>query len=66
MVLLGTTSFPFMADAADSIVRALPRAEVARLPGTDHRWEPADLADLLAGYLGVSGPPAGPGANRSS
>jgi pimeloyl-ACP methyl ester carboxylesterase len=51
VVLLGTATFPFMADAADSIVRSLPRAERAELPGAGHRWEPADLADVLAGYL---------------
>ncbi|MBB3083196.1 alpha/beta fold hydrolase [Geodermatophilus sabuli] len=51
VVLLGTSTFPFMADAAESIVRSLPRAEKAELPGAGHRWAAADLADRLAGYL---------------
>ncbi len=65
VVLLGTQTFPFMADAADSIVDSLARAERAEVPGRDHRWELADLAALLAAYLPatVSG---GPGATRSS
>jgi hypothetical protein len=52
----------FMVDATESLVRALPRAERAEVPGSGHRWEPADLADRLAAYLPVSGP----GASRSS
>ncbi|MGK5171977.1 alpha/beta fold hydrolase [Geodermatophilus sp. CPCC 205761] len=51
VVLLGTAPFPFFVDAADSIVAALPSAERAEVPGSGHRWRPADLADRLAGYL---------------
>ncbi|MGY1699080.1 alpha/beta fold hydrolase [Geodermatophilus sp. SYSU D00766] len=63
VVLLGTTTFPFMADAADSIVRSLASAERATVPGSDHRWRADDLAGVLAGSLPVSG---GPGGTRSS
>ena len=63
VVLLGTTTFPFMADAADSLVASLPAAERAEVPGHDHGWEPADMAAALAAHLPVSG---GPGASRSS
>ncbi|MFW3170510.1 alpha/beta fold hydrolase [Geodermatophilus sp. CPCC 206100] len=51
VVLLGTDTFPFMADAADSICRSLPDAERAELPGGGHRWRAADLADRIAAYL---------------
>ena len=63
VVLLGTTTFPFMADAADSLVASLPAAERAEVPGHDHGWEPAGMAAALAAHLPVSG---GPGASRSS
>ncbi|RBY78031.1 alpha/beta hydrolase [Blastococcus sp. TF02-09] len=65
LVLLGTDTFPFMADAADALVTALPNAEQARIPGSGHRCEPGDLAVRLAADLPgpVSGPP---GAPRSS
>ena len=65
VVLLGTGTFPFMADAAGSIVASLASAEQAELPGSGHRWRAGDLADRIGGYL-----PAevrrGPGATRSS
>ena len=51
VVLLGTDTFPFMADAADSIVRSLPDAERAEVPGSGHRWRAADLAERIAAYL---------------
>lgn len=51
LVLLGADTFPFMADAADALVRSLPRAERAQIRGSGHRWEPADLADRLAADL---------------
>ncbi|MGY1820398.1 alpha/beta fold hydrolase [Geodermatophilus sp. SYSU D00079] len=65
VVLLGTETFPFMADAADSIVGALPTAERAEVPGRGHRWDPGDLADRIAAYLPaqVSG---GAGGTRSN
>ena len=65
LVLLGADTFPFMADAADALVSALPRAERAQIRGSGHRWEPADLAVELAAELpaALSGPS---GAPRSS
>jgi pimeloyl-ACP methyl ester carboxylesterase len=51
VVLLGTSAFPFFCDAADSIVAALPDAERAEVPGADHGWQPADMADVLASHL---------------
>jgi pimeloyl-ACP methyl ester carboxylesterase len=51
VVLVGTTAFPFFSDAADSIVAALPAAERAEVRGTDHGWEPADLAEVVAAHL---------------
>ena len=65
LVLLGTGTFPFMAEASDALVRALPRAERAQIRGSGHRWEPADLAARLAAELptALSGPS---GAPRSS
>ena len=51
LVLLGDDTFPFMAEAADALVRSLPRAERAQIRGSGHRWEPADLADRLAAEL---------------
>jgi pimeloyl-ACP methyl ester carboxylesterase len=61
LVLLGADTFPFMAEAADALVRSLPRAERALIRGSGHRWEPVDLADRLA--AGLSRPS---GAPRSS
>ncbi|MGY1591314.1 alpha/beta fold hydrolase [Geodermatophilus sp. SYSU D00708] len=60
-VLLGASTFPFMAAAAESIVAALPSAERAEIPGIAHRWRAADLAACIAGYLPdrVTGAPVG-------
>ncbi|PWW21349.1 hypothetical protein JD79_00477 [Geodermatophilus normandii] len=63
VVLLGTETSPFTAGAADSLVAALTSAERVEVPGRDHRWEAAGLADVLAASLPVSG---GSGASRSS
>jgi pimeloyl-ACP methyl ester carboxylesterase len=63
VVLLGSRTSPSMADAADSVVAALPHAERAEVPGHDHGWEPEAMAAVLAAALPVRG---GPGANRSS
>jgi pimeloyl-ACP methyl ester carboxylesterase len=63
VVLLGTSTFPFMADAADSIVAALPHAERVEVAGHDHGWEPDAMAAALAAALPLSG---GPGESRSS
>ena len=51
LVLLGADTFPFMADAADALVRSLPHAERAWIRGSGHRCEPADLAVRLAADL---------------
>jgi len=64
VVLLGTSAFPFFADAADSIVRSLASAERAEVAGSGHGWEPAALAAALAGYLPGAVSPAAP--SRSS
>ena len=39
------------ADAADSIVAALPDACRATVAGADHGWAPADMADALVTHL---------------
>ena len=51
VVLLGTDAFPFFADAADSIVSSLPHATRTEVPGVDHRWTPAEMADTLLRHL---------------
>lgn len=61
VVLLGTSAFPFFADAADAIVAALPDACRAEVAGADHGWRPDDLAAAIAAHLGAmsSGDDAG-------
>jgi pimeloyl-ACP methyl ester carboxylesterase len=51
VVLLGTTAFPFFSEAADSIVMSLPHAERAEIPGSNHGWQPTDLADAITAQL---------------
>lgn len=51
VVLVGTPAFPFISDAADSIVGSLRTAERAEIAGADHSWLPADLARSIAGHL---------------
>ncbi|WP_219414922.1 alpha/beta fold hydrolase [Pseudonocardia nigra] len=51
VVLVGTTAFPFFSDAADAIVASLPTAERAELTGSDHGWQPVDLAEAVAAHL---------------
>lgn len=51
LVLVGTNAFPFFSDAAESVVSALSRAERAAVPGAEHGWRPADLADAINGWL---------------
>ncbi len=67
VVLVGTETFPFMADAADSIVGSLPRAERVDIPGSGHRWRVPDLADLLVAHLasGIRDVPASRRPSRS-
>jgi pimeloyl-ACP methyl ester carboxylesterase len=55
VVLLGTTAFPFFSDAADSIVASLAHAERAEVPGANHGWQPADMADAIAAHLKPNG-----------
>ena len=65
LVLLGADTFPFMAEAADALVGALPHAQRAQIRGSGHRWEPVDLAVRLAAELptAFSGPSGGPRSN---
>lgn len=60
VVLVGTGAFPFMSDAADSLVASLPRAVRVDVEGSGHRWRVGDLADRLAAWLpgGVGAHPA--------
>jgi pimeloyl-ACP methyl ester carboxylesterase len=51
-VLTGTTTWPFLVEAADALAAALPGALRAEVPGAAHGWEPADLAEVLADALG--------------
>ncbi|GAA4989424.1 alpha/beta fold hydrolase [Actinopolymorpha pittospori] len=51
VVLLGTKALTFFSDAADSIVASLAHAERAEVPGADHGWQPADMADSIAARL---------------
>ena len=66
VVLTGTETSPFMVDAADSPIRSQPHAEHTEPSGRGHPWRAADLADRLAGYLGVSDRDGAAGGRRSS
>ncbi|WP_168209111.1 alpha/beta fold hydrolase [Agromyces intestinalis] len=55
LALVGSEAFPFMRDAADSMVANLPHAEQRAIEASDHRWEPRVLALAIAGFL-VDGP----------
>lgn len=49
LAMMGTTSNDeVMVPAAESIVAAIPGAEWVRVPGSEHEWEPAAMADALA------------------
>ncbi|GAA4938432.1 pimeloyl-ACP methyl ester carboxylesterase [Actinomycetospora succinea] len=50
-VLTGTSAWPFLVEAADALVAALPDAERGEVPGAEHGWEPADLARVLIDIL---------------
>jgi hypothetical protein len=50
-VLTGSTAWPFFVEAADALVAALPDASRAEVPGAEHGWAPADLADVVAAAL---------------
>jgi pimeloyl-ACP methyl ester carboxylesterase len=50
----GEQTFPIMESAAESIVAAIPGAVHKRLPGADHAWEVAPMAEELAAFVHVS------------
>jgi pimeloyl-ACP methyl ester carboxylesterase len=51
IVMVGTSSYDeVMVPAAESIVAAIPGAEWMRVPGAQHEWVPADMADTLAEF----------------
>jgi len=49
--MYGTASFPFMAETARTIQRAMPHARLSALKGQDHNVSPAALAPLLLEFL---------------
>ncbi|MEJ2887460.1 alpha/beta fold hydrolase [Actinomycetospora aeridis] len=51
-VLTGTSAWPFLVEAADALVDALPDARRGEVPGAGHGWEPEDLARVLGDVLG--------------
>ncbi len=53
LVLVGEDTLPIMPVAADSIVRALPNAQLRRIPATDHQWDVATMTPVLAEFLGA-------------
>ena len=51
LVVYGTASPPFMAEAARTLSKALPHAELRALDGQDHNVDPAVLAPVLTAFL---------------
>jgi pimeloyl-ACP methyl ester carboxylesterase len=51
LVMYGTASFPFMAETARALQRAMPDAKLRALEGQDHNVSPAALAPLLLEFL---------------
>jgi pimeloyl-ACP methyl ester carboxylesterase len=51
LVMYGEASFPFMADTARALARAMPRATLRALPGQTHEVAPAALAPVLTDFL---------------
>jgi pimeloyl-ACP methyl ester carboxylesterase len=51
LVMYGTASFPFMAETARTLQRAMPQATLRALDGQDHNVSPAALAPLLLEFL---------------
>jgi len=47
----GTETFPGMAEAAARVRSVLPGTGVREVPGAGHMWEPAPMAELLAGFV---------------
>ena len=57
LLVVGRETFDEMPAAAASLAAALPKATLAEVAGAQHSWEPAAMADLVAGFL--AGHPAG-------
>jgi len=51
LVMHGGASFPFMADAAQAVSRAIPRAQLRTLPDQGHEVSPRVLAQTLAEFF---------------
>jgi pimeloyl-ACP methyl ester carboxylesterase len=51
LVMYGTASYPFMAETARSLQRAIPQAELRALKGQGHDVSPATLAPVLLEFL---------------
>jgi pimeloyl-ACP methyl ester carboxylesterase len=51
LVMYGTASYPFMAETARSLQRAIPQAELRALKGQGHDVSPATLASVLLEFL---------------
>ena len=51
LVMYGTASFPFMAETARTLQRAIPHARLGALEGQDHNVSPAALAPWLLEFL---------------
>lgn len=51
LVLVGEQTQPLMSTAAESIAAHRPHARAETLPAANHSWEPAVMADRLAGFL---------------
>jgi pimeloyl-ACP methyl ester carboxylesterase len=51
LVMVGEQTMPMFATAAESLITALPDARLTRVAGADHRWEPAAMLQVLAGFL---------------
>jgi pimeloyl-ACP methyl ester carboxylesterase len=51
LVIYGTASPSFMAEAATTLSKAIPQAELRSLDGQDHNVDPAVLAPVLTAFL---------------
>lgn len=50
-VLLGEETFPELFDSAEAIVAAVPGSRWRQVPGADHSWEPAAMAQALTAFV---------------
>lgn len=48
LVVLGTATLPFFDAVADAVVSSLADAKKVVISGSDHGWDPADLAEAIA------------------